>query len=158
MTYFLKAKTEEFTNALPGILLPTISANLTNCNGDLIGLYINKTKENNFVGYELPFSTYLTCWRLSNLLVLDLIEEKLNYEREEVTSSHYFSANLGADSLDLVEIAIYLEKIINVKISEKAKFKTVSDLIDYIFSMMIVRMKKELALWPNPPEKLINES
>jgi acyl carrier protein len=155
MTYFLKAKKEEVTNALPGILLPTIYSNLNTCNGDLIGLYINRTNENEFISYELPFSTYFACWRLSNLIVFDIIEEKIGYEREELRPSNYFSANLGADSLDLVEIAIYLEKLINVKSSEKANFKTVSDLIDYIFSIMIMRIKKELVTWPNLNENLI---
>jgi acyl carrier protein len=148
MTYFLKAKKEEFNNALPEVLLPIISKNLVNSNGDLIGLYVSKTKDNNFIGYELPFSTYLACWRLANLVVFDVIEEKLSYEREEMKLSHNFSTDLAADSLDLVEIAIYLEKITNIKVSEKVKFKTLSDLIDYIFTIMILRVKKELTIWP----------
>jgi acyl carrier protein len=154
MTYFLKANKEEPISTLPGILLLTIYKNLFHLNGDLSGLYLTQTNKNNFISYEIPLSTYLACWRLSLLLVSDLIDEKLSYEREEIKTTHRFSSDLGSDSIDLVEIALYLEKVTKIQISEKINFKTVSDLTDYIFLILVSRVKKKLFLLEYSDKKM----
>jgi acyl carrier protein len=155
MNYFSKASKETLNQSLPGILLLTIYKNLLNLNGDSSGLYLTKSKKTNFISYEIPLSTYLACWRLSLLLVSDIIDEKLNYEREEIKVNQNFYSDLGSDSIDLVEIAIYLEKVTNISISEKTKFKTISDLTDYIFLILISRIKKKLLILTDKDKEIL---
>jgi hypothetical protein len=55
----------------------------------------------------------------------------------------------------LVEIAIYLEKVTNISISEKTKFKTISDLTDYIFLILISRIKKKLLILTDKDKEIL---
>ncbi len=68
--------------------------------------------------------------------VIDLVVDKLNVEESEVTREASFLNDLGADSLDTVELMMNFEKEFNMSIpDDKAQeIKTVGDAIDYIES------------------------
>ena len=66
--------------------------------------------------------------------VINIISNKLGLPKEEVTPAASFTMDLGADSLDTVELIIDFEKEFNLKISDEDAMgiKTVADAIDYI--------------------------
>ncbi len=63
-----------------------------------------------------------------------IIEEKLNVEPDQVTETATFTGDLGADSLDTVELLMEFEKQFDIKIPEDEtdKIQTVGDAIAYI--------------------------
>ena len=65
-----------------------------------------------------------------------IIVEKLVIDESEVTESASFSADLGADSLDTVELIMEFEKEFNIQISDEdaEKIQTVADVVKYIES------------------------
>ncbi len=68
--------------------------------------------------------------------VVAIIAEKLNLSEEQVTLEASFTGDLGADSLDTVELIMEFEKEFDIEIpDEQAKeIKTVKDAVDYIES------------------------
>jgi acyl carrier protein len=66
--------------------------------------------------------------------VKQIISEQLGVDEGEVTPSASFSDDLGADSLDQVELVMALEEAFDVEISDEdaEKIRTVQDAIDYI--------------------------
>ena len=58
-----------------------------------------------------------------------LISSKMKIAESEITEEKHFLNDLGADSLDFVELCVTLEREFNVKFSEDdmAKVKTVGD-------------------------------
>lgn len=66
--------------------------------------------------------------------VREIIVEKLNCEASEVTREANFSSDLGADSLDTVELIMDFEKAFDTQIPDQdaQQIKTVGDAIDYI--------------------------
>jgi acyl carrier protein len=65
--------------------------------------------------------------------VKQIISEQLGVEEGEVTSSASFVDDLGADSLDTVELVMALEEHFDIEIPDDAaeKIRTVQDAIDY---------------------------
>ena len=63
-----------------------------------------------------------------------IIVEKLGVDAAEVTNEASFTADLGADSLDTVELIMEVEKEFNIQIPEEAaeKIGTVGDAISHI--------------------------
>ena len=63
-----------------------------------------------------------------------LISTKLKIAESEITEDKHFFNDLGADSLDFVELCVTLEREFNVKFSEEdtIKVKTVGDLYELI--------------------------
>ena len=63
-----------------------------------------------------------------------IIVDKLGVEESEVTETANFTNDLGADSLDTVELIMEFEKEFDVKIPDEAseKISTVQDAIDFI--------------------------
>ena len=63
-----------------------------------------------------------------------LISSKMKLDESEITEDKSFFNDLGADSLDFVELCVTLEREFNVKLSEEdtAKVKTVGDLYELI--------------------------
>ena len=68
--------------------------------------------------------------------VKEIIVEQLGVNESEVTPEAKFVDDLGADSLDLVELVMALEEEYNVEISDEdaEKILTVGDAIEYIQS------------------------
>ena len=66
--------------------------------------------------------------------VKDLIAESLGVNPTEVVSTASFIDDLGADSLDIVELVMAIEKEFNVEIPDEdaEKITTVQDAVDYI--------------------------
>jgi acyl carrier protein len=66
--------------------------------------------------------------------VKDIICEKLNVKPEQVTPETSFINDLGADSLDTVELVMELEDKFSIQIpdEEAEKIQTVGDAIRYI--------------------------
>ena len=63
-----------------------------------------------------------------------LISSKMKIAESEITEDKHLFNDLGADSLDFVELSMILEHEFNVKFSEEdtAKVKTVGDLYELI--------------------------
>jgi acyl carrier protein len=66
--------------------------------------------------------------------VIDIIVDKLGVERAEVTPEAVFVDDLGADSLDLVELIMAMEEEFGMEIAddEAEKLRTVQDVISFI--------------------------
>lgn len=66
--------------------------------------------------------------------VKKIIAEKLSVEMEEVVPEASFVDDLGADSLDLVELIMSMEEEFDIDISDEdaEKLVTVQDAISYI--------------------------
>jgi len=66
--------------------------------------------------------------------VKSIIAEQLGVKPEEVTPAASFVDDLGADSLDTVELIMALEEEFNIEIPDEdaEKMKTVGDVIKYI--------------------------
>ena len=68
--------------------------------------------------------------------VKDIIVKQLGVKPEEVVETASFTDDLGADSLDLVEVVMALEEEFDAQIPDEAaeKIKTVGDAIAFINS------------------------
>jgi acyl carrier protein len=66
--------------------------------------------------------------------VKDIIEKELGVEREKLTAEASFIEDLGADSLDIVELVMEFEKEFNIDIPDEdaEKLRTVGDAITYL--------------------------
>jgi acyl carrier protein len=66
--------------------------------------------------------------------VKQIISEQLGVEESEVTPSASFIDDLGADSLDTVELVMALEEAFDIEIPDEdaEKIRTMQDAIDYI--------------------------
>jgi len=66
--------------------------------------------------------------------VTTIIVDKLGVDEKEVTPSASFTNDLGADSLDTVELIMEFEKEFNIAIpdDQAEKISTVGDAISYI--------------------------
>ncbi len=66
--------------------------------------------------------------------VRGIVVEQLGVEPDEVSINSTFIDDLGADSLDIVELIMAFEEEFNIEIPDEAaeKIKTVQDVVDYI--------------------------
>ena len=66
--------------------------------------------------------------------ILELIANQLNKSVDELTEDKEFVKDLGADSLDIVEMFMSLEDEYNITVSdeEAVKIKTIGDVIKLI--------------------------
>ncbi len=66
--------------------------------------------------------------------VKQIIVEQLGVDEAEVTSSASFVDDLGADSLDQVELIMAFEEAFDIEIPDEdaEKIKTVQDAVDYV--------------------------
>ncbi len=66
--------------------------------------------------------------------VIEIIVEQLDVTREECVPEASFIEDLGADSLDLVELIMAMEENFGIEISDEElqKIRTIQDAVDYI--------------------------
>jgi acyl carrier protein len=66
--------------------------------------------------------------------VIEIIVEQLDVTREECVPEASFIEDLGADSLDLVELIMAMEENFGIEISDEElqKIRTIQDAINYI--------------------------
>ena len=66
--------------------------------------------------------------------VKDIIAEELGVEREKLTPEASFMEDLGADSLDTVELVMAFEKEFDIDIPDEdaEKMRTVGDALNYL--------------------------
>ena len=70
--------------------------------------------------------------------VIAIIVDKLGVDQGEVTTEASFTNDLGADSLDTVELIMEFEKEFNIDIPDEdaEKLRTVGDAIGYLNTKM----------------------
>lgn len=68
--------------------------------------------------------------------VIDIVAEQLGVEKEKVTAETSFVNDLGADSLDTVELVMELEEEFDITIPDDAaeKIQTVGQAVEHIES------------------------
>ena len=66
--------------------------------------------------------------------VKEIIAKELGVEREKLTNDASFMEDLGADSLDTVELVMEFEKEFNIDIPDEdaEKLRTVGDAVKYL--------------------------
>ncbi len=66
--------------------------------------------------------------------VIDIVAEQLGVDKEKVTTETSFVNDLGADSLDTVELVMELEEEFDITIPDDAaeKIQTVGQAVQYI--------------------------
>ncbi len=66
--------------------------------------------------------------------VIDIVAEHLSIDKDKITRESHFVNDLGADSLDTVELIMELEDEFDVKITEEEaeKIQRVGEAIDFI--------------------------
>jgi len=69
-----------------------------------------------------------------NQEMIDIIVEQLNVESDKVIPNASFVDDLGADSLDLVELIMAMEEGFDIEIPDEdaEKISTVQDAVDYV--------------------------
>jgi len=66
--------------------------------------------------------------------VIDIVAEELAVDRDEVTEDSSFIEDLGADSLDVVELVMAFEEEFDVEIPDEdaENIRTVEDAVSYL--------------------------
>lgn len=66
--------------------------------------------------------------------VKEIIAEELGIEEDEIKLESDLSEDLGADSLDAIELIMAIEEAFDVEIndSEATKIKSVKDIVEYL--------------------------
>jgi acyl carrier protein len=66
--------------------------------------------------------------------VINLVMEQLDVTREECVLEASFIDDLGADSLDLVELIMEMEEVFGMEIADEEleKIRTIKDVVDFL--------------------------
>ena len=66
--------------------------------------------------------------------VIEILAEKLDKDASEITAESSIKEDLGADSLDMVEIGMAIEDIFEVEVTDKdvEKISTVQDVVNFV--------------------------
>ncbi|WP_420828506.1 acyl carrier protein [Jeotgalibaca caeni] len=66
--------------------------------------------------------------------ISQMVTERFGVDEEKVTRDLTFQEDLGADSLDVVELIMEMEDVFNIQISDEdaEKIITIGDAVDYI--------------------------
>ena len=78
--------------------------------------------------------------------VTEIITDKLGVENSQITMQAHFTTDLGADSLDVVELIMDFEKEFNISIPDEQaeKIETVGQAVEYIEQIV------SHTEWPEP--------
>lgn len=74
--------------------------------------------------------------------MVDIIVEQLSVEKEKVVPNASFVDDLGADSLDLVELIMAMEEEFDIEIPDEdaEKITTVQDAVDYVNNLKQIEL------------------
>jgi len=66
--------------------------------------------------------------------VIDIVSEQMGIERSQITAESSFVNDLGADSLDTVELVMEFEDAFNIQVPDEdaEKIQTVGEAVTYI--------------------------
>ncbi|MDD6795440.1 MAG: acyl carrier protein [Clostridiaceae bacterium] len=66
--------------------------------------------------------------------IQEIVADKLNIDKEEVTLDSSFLEDLNADSIDIVELIMTLEDELEIEIPDEdvEGFRTVGDVVNYV--------------------------
>jgi len=66
--------------------------------------------------------------------IRDILSKQLRVDRQSITMSTDIAEDLGADSLDVVEMLVTIEEELDISIPEEdvLTFKTVGDVVTYL--------------------------
>lgn len=66
--------------------------------------------------------------------VIDILAKQLQVDRSKITEDSNIMENLGADSLDVVEISMAIEQEFNISVADEeiVNFKTPKDIVAYL--------------------------
>ena len=66
--------------------------------------------------------------------VREVIADHLGIDQEEITMDSYFVDDLGADSIDLMELIVSFETMFDIEVTDEAleNVKQVKDIVEYI--------------------------
>ena len=88
--------------------------------------------------YGCNVSDYSACEKMAKEEIFDklkeLVVDQLGVEEDEVTMEATMQDDLGADSLDLVDLVMSVEEEFGVKVADEdlENIKTVGDIVNYI--------------------------
>ena len=70
--------------------------------------------------------------------IMEMLVEQLGVEEEEVSLTSEFGSDLGADSLDLVELIMSMEEEFEINIPDEdvEQINTVGDAVEYVSKNM----------------------
>lgn len=73
--------------------------------------------------------------------VKEIVTKKLGVDESQVTLEASFTKDLGADSLDTVELVMEFEKAFDITIDEadQAKVQTVGQVIEYVKNQLNIK-------------------
>lgn len=71
-------------------------------------------------------------------IVRQTIAEQLGISEEEITPTSTFGSDLGADSLDMLELVLALEEELELELpdTEVKRIKTVQEMVDFLNQRM----------------------
>ncbi len=66
--------------------------------------------------------------------IIDILSKQLQVDRSKITEDSNIMENLGADSLDVVEISMAIEQEFNISVADEeiVNFKTPKDIVTYL--------------------------
>ena len=64
----------------------------------------------------------------------EIVADQLDVDAEKVTMDSNITEDLGADSLDTVDLVMSIEEVFDIEIPDEAveKIKTIGDIVNYI--------------------------
>ena len=80
---------------------------------------------------------FTTVWREKmKTKIIELLSNKLGVDEEKILETSHIVDDLGADSLDAIELVMDVEKVFDITIADEEadKIETVQDIIDVVAS------------------------